>query len=392
MRRRIPTAILAVLLALLPAAARAEIEVTDNLVALAFHDVGLLGTGFVSPAWPSCRYPAASPVEHLFLGGLWVGAKDAAGARRVSTVVGSSNTLAAALERNEFAATGFLRRLSSLQNSEDYDPAALAPLHLETTLRDDPLFSPFGHTPLGLDVTWRALAWPQVALDDAVVLQAVITPRTQPLDSVAVGLWMDTTVGHMEFNQPFWNYYDDVNGALRPADGAPAAFMYERDADADAGLATSWIATQWLGASAPGAPGVSYNRHAYRQEPQEDDWYVPDGATDPRPGRFQSLQNGDWDVGVTPDGDFTRPGNWNGLLSAGPFGPLATGESLTVTLAVVCGADSLAVLEHVAALQAFYDSGFESIVALEDPAAPDVPPAAPGLAAASPNPFNPRTE
>ena len=75
------------------------------------------------------------------------------------------------------------------------------------------------------------------------------------------------------------------------------------------------------------------------------------------------------DVGVTPDGDFTRPGNWNGLLSAGPFGPLATGESLTVTFAVVCGADSLAVLEHAAAVQAFYDSGFESIVALEDPAA-----------------------
>lgn len=388
-------------LLLLSGTAAAQFHTTDaGLVGLTLDPDGLLGTGFLSPAAPSCRYPMGSPVEHLFLGGLWIGGVASDGSHRVSTVAVSPSHYAQAQEANEFANDGTpLTETSNLQNSDLYHPDALATQHLETRLRDDLLFGPDGHAPLGLQVTWRALAWSAAPVDDAVVLQALITPVAEAVDSLCVGLWMDTTVGDTEFTSPWggpspWNYYDDRNGALRPADGVDAVLMYEHDGDGDGGLAPSWIGTQWLGASTaplPGAPPASYNQHRYRAEPAADDWYVPSGETEAVPGRYQLLANGDWDVGATAEADFSTLHNWNGLLSAGPFPALAAGDTLTVTFAVVCGADSTALVANAETLQQFFDDGFEVVVANEDPAPGTVPAAAPGLLAAAPNPFNPRT-
>ncbi len=93
---------------------------------------------------------------------------------------------------------------------------------------DDLVLESGTHESQSLGVRLRALSWHDERYEDAVVLQYVVSNggATSHHD-VYLGLWMDTTVGNTESTSPYpgsstpWNYYDDVNGALRPGE-APA--------------------------------------------------------------------------------------------------------------------------------------------------------------------------
>jgi len=361
-----------------------------------YTDVGLIGVtitnvGYIGNAWsnanqPSCEYPLNSHVEHMFAGGLWVGAVDANNERHVTTGFQDASTLAAGDLLREFDAypdSAVAYRMTEWSNSPNdtlhYDPRALATQQYNCFFNDFTRSETGHHTPLGLEVDMRTFAWSSPYADDFIIIDyAIVNISGTELRDVYLGFWTDLTVGNTQRNNPYdsgaanpWNFYDDVDGAWGPPDFVPPAYTvsgdstiwmgWEHDADGDEGMATSWVGYRLLGTRpgptvpAGGRP-VSYNAWGVRHVPAEDDWYEAEGDT--LPGKYQLMANGDFDVGETQDTDFTIPSDWISLISTGPFPTFAAGDTLHISYAIVCGADSLSLLNNSKAAQVTYDAGF----------------------------------
>jgi len=344
-----------------------------GIIGVAITNLGYIGNGLVNPNQPSTEYPLNSNVEHLFLAGIWVGAKAADGTIHVSTGAQDASNLVAGDEVREFVDTDeAVMNMSNSQNSDYYSPLALATQHIECSFDDYATIESGNHVPLGLKVVLRALAWGSPYADDFVILDyAVINISGSELRDVYVGFWNDTTVGNTEVNDPYdpqapvrWNYYDDVNGGWRPGDvenDPDIWMMWERDDDGDDGMATSWVGTRLLGTipsvePEAGFPPVSYNSWRFRGVPDTDDW---DYELDPpEQGKYQIMGNGQFDVGETQDDDFTTASDWIGMMSTGPFPFMAPDDTIHVTFALTCGADSLGLLANSKVAQVAYDQGF----------------------------------
>jgi len=364
-----------------------------GIIGLTVTNLGYVGNGFSSPNQPSCEYPLNSNVEHMFLGGLWVGAVTADGTIRVTTGAQDSATLEDGESDREFKEYFNLADpadprnkayvWSNSQNSDDFDPRALATQHIEVYMTDylDP--PPVGYLPLGLEVTLRGLAWAPPYADDFVILDyAISNVSGVEMRDVYVGFWNDCSVGNTEHTVPSqydpnapvgWNFYDDKNGAwgadgwVDPAYSVAADpgiwMMHEHDADTDEGLAPSWVGVRLLG-TRPSVqppleqPPVSYNAWMFRHVPAEDDTYLDDNGFQ-QPGKYQIMSNGAFTVGETQETDYTTASDWVGLLSTGPWPTLAPDDTVHVTFAVVCGGDSLALLANSRVAQLAYDQGFD---------------------------------
>lgn len=372
------------------ASPRPDIPIAAGLMNLSISNLGYVGNGF-KQGYSSCEYPQFSHVEHLFLGGLWVGAVTANDTIRVSTGAQDVSNFAAGeniREFEDFTVLGsdsvFVWVWTNLQNAPgdpldpstpSYHPDALANLHVGVQFDDYTSPESSVHVPLGLKVTMRALAWGTPYADDFVILDyTIVNISGQELSDVYVGYWNDTTIGNTQVNDPYgsgtgtsWNYYDDMNGGWRPGDveGDESIWMmYEHDDDGDDEMATSWIGTRLLGMNpapepAVDMPPVSYNAWGFRDVPAEDDVYIDLDTLEELPGKYQLMSNGDWDVGEQEVEDFTRPHDWIAMLSTGPFHYLAPDDSINVTFAVVCGVDSLSLMANSKVAQLAYDEGFQ---------------------------------
>ncbi len=355
---------------------RKDMVTSAGIVGMAITNLGYVGNGLSNPNQPSCEYPISSHVEHLFLAGLWVGAETADGTIHVSTGAQDASNLVAGDEIREFQDTDDpVLVWSNSQNSDDYNPAALATQHIECVFDDYAHVESGNHVPLGIKVVLRVLDWGSPYADDFVILDyRIINISGSELRNVYVGYWNDTTVGNTLINNPYdsaqgtpWNWYDDVNGAWRPGDVAddPGIWMmYEHDDDGDDGMATSWIGARLLGTSPAvvppeGQPPVSYNAWRFRGVPAQDDTYLDEVSGEVMPGKYQIMSNGDFDVGQTQEGeDYSIPSDWVAILSTGPFPHLAPNDTIEVTFAVVCGPDSLGLLANSKVAQVAYDRGF----------------------------------
>ena len=377
----------------------------DN-IRLAINNAGFVGNFFSSPDRPSLVYPYPSHVENLYHGGLWIGARRPDDTVGVSTSADQYGNAAEGEELREFAPTDDpLRVLSNIVGSEFYDPSAVAPWQVECAFHDQITVPASGHVPLGLTVLLRAMSWSVYPYDDAVVLEyRIVNTSGADLTDIHVGFYADTTVGNTEVTTPYgssepgvllWNWYDDMNGAWRPGDFAADPdlwMMWEHDADGDGGAATGWIGCRLLGSDPPsvpatGMPPVSYNAEVFRHFPLTDD-AVPDTANGGfLPGRYQVLANGDFDVGETPERDFSAASDWAGLLATGPVPVLAAGDTLRVTFALVGGADAWELWRNSWRISQLAAAGYVIDPAGAGPAAP----VRPELGAAQPNPFNPST-
>jgi hypothetical protein len=91
--------------------------------------------------------------------------------------------------------------------------------------------------------------------------------------------------------------------------------------------------------------------------PDEDDTYTDDeGFT--RPGKYQLMGNGNFDVGETQEENYHAASDWVCLISSGPFPFMAPNDTIRATFAVVCGPDSLGILANSKVAQVAYDHGF----------------------------------
>ncbi len=366
--------------------ARTDIYTNVGLLGLTVTNLGYLGTSFVSRN-PSGEYPLHSNVEHVYSGGLWVGAVMADGQVRVSTGSQDAAGVGQGDEIREFDLIGLcpedgMRILSNRQNADNFSLEALATQHIECNFNDYANPESGGHEPLGIKVNLRALAWSNPYADDFVILNYRIINISQwELRDLYLGLWMDTTVGNTEQTDPYdpsapvrWYYYDDYNGAWGAQghvhesftpDNDPNIWMaYEHDDDGEEGLATSWIGYRLLGTSEEAQPlegqsPVSYNVWGFRGVPQADDWYYdPDQPDVLEPGKYQIMSNQDFDVGETQEADYSLASNWVSIISTGPFPSLAPADTISLTFAIVAGADSLSLLDNSKIAQLAFDDGF----------------------------------
>jgi len=192
-----------------------------GLLGLGITNLGYIGNSFSSMR-PSGEYYLNSNTEHVYSGGLWVGAVRADGQIRVSTGSQDANGVGQGNEIREFDLIGLceddaVRVISNLPNADNYEIDALATQHIECNFNDYANPEGGGHLPLGIKVHMKTLAWSTPNADDFVMLNYnIINVGSWELRDLYLGLWMDTTVGNTDETDPYgtgapitWNYYDD---------------------------------------------------------------------------------------------------------------------------------------------------------------------------------------
>jgi hypothetical protein len=390
LRRLVSAALVAAALLTAPlllAESRTDLNTDAGLVGLAVTNLGYLGNFLENPNQPSCEYPLNSNVEHLFLAGLWVGAIGPDDTVRVSTGAQDASNLLDGDEIREFdfpdslyPGENYVEVWSNSQNSDNYDPRALATQHIEVIFEDYANVESGRHTPLGLRVYLRVLAWGNPYADDFVILDyAIVNVSGSELRDLYVGFWNDLTVGNTENTNPYdpnapvgWDFWDDYDGALGAegwvdeeytVPGDPDIWlMYERDDDGEEGLATSWAGTRLLGTVPEPEPQldtapVSYHAWRFRNVPERDDAYEDEDG-ELQPGKYQLMSDGGFTRGTIDGIDYDASSNWVQMMGTGPFPTLAPGDTLRATFAMVCAPDSLGLLANSKVAQVAYDDGF----------------------------------
>ncbi len=328
-------------------------------IGLVVTNYGTVGLAFREPGRHSCEYPLGSHIDHMFLGGLWVGGeqnnqtKVSTGAIDISSLQyrdegGFEFTTGQWLgSPMNFPSDSIIER-SLLPVSQYYDPNAISHQDFVCEYTDSNTFIPQSgeeiqvHSPLGIVVRQETYAWSQSFADAYVILSFVIKNVSQyPIENVFLGYWIDTMVGNTDLNPPpnwgpsySWRWYDDANGYVDSMQMA-----YEYDYDGDFGYAESYIGMRILGTDPAINPNTdsSYLDHTQFYEwlfrdTQDPVFFAPQNDIE-RYGRMTTgLNNYEWRGWEGAIGPLNR----SMLLSTGPFEELLPGDSLSFTFAVIC--------------------------------------------------------
>jgi len=320
-------------------------------LALTVTNFGILGEGWNNPEQPSCLYRLHSEleteqVEHFSYAGLWIGGK-VQNKAYVSTAIMDGvfpETDEEGFEFTTSAATADTIKIRSTYSSNRdsplaryYSPDAVSHQDFICDFSDKRTYVPGTeiiipeHQPLGINVHLETYAWSFDYANSFVILNYTITnDTTHTIDSLHVGIWVDASVGNMNFTSIYepgggWNWYDNRNGFLDSV-----AMAYQYDADGDQGWAESYLGVRLLGTSLPRSEYQCYynqwawNGRVYAEYP---DFIMP--KTDDE--RFRKLKS-------MPDAVLpSRDASWMLLISCGSLGSLPPQNSVNVVFAVVCG-------------------------------------------------------
>lgn len=178
---------------------------------------------------PSMEYPIGSGVNHLFEGGLWIGAK-VNGQTRVSTVADDAPTgYRAGLDGFEFTATGSIQERSTLASSEFFSSSAISHQDFVSTCTDSNVVIPGTVTPiqqhqfpLKASVKMKSYAWNFSFADYFVIVDYEITNKSNDVwDSVWFGQWNDLVVRNLNVTQDGGaNFYNKGGGGFLDSFGA----------------------------------------------------------------------------------------------------------------------------------------------------------------------------
>jgi len=318
-------------------------------IGLTITNFGTYGHGFSKwPNQPSCEYPIGSGIEHLYDGGLWIGAyyksnsPDGAGRITgpwVSTGIVDASSVSVRGGGLEFTNLpgAKVNERSSLLDSKFFSPQAISHQDLFMEYSDTNKYLNNGeiitdHEPLGVVVRHEAYAWNYPFADFFVIMNYWIKNTTNKyIDSVFVGLWTDAVVRNTNVTSPrtgstFFNKSGDgYNDSLKIA--------YEFDATGDVGFTDSYIGIQYLGANKV-ADSVNFVSWQYRNT-SNPNFFAP--STDIE--RYRKLAsyfggNNRYGIGIDPAA-LKLPSNRSLLISAGPFKTIAPGDSVNITFAIV---------------------------------------------------------
>lgn len=330
------------------------LSATENVYSQKYTDVGnirLLVGGFGTignnfsglPTVPSCEYPRGSGIEHISLGGLWVGGIKNFNGNRVRAVT------TAAVEGTVQIGQGFEftnpigqelgQRSSDILNLY-YMPSAISQLDFISNFTDTNLTIPASGEripkhdyPLGLGVHFESYSWSYSFADFFVILTySIKNISSTPIDSVYTGLWTEMAIGNTRLGKNragSTGFYSEGGNGLVDS----LRLMYEWDAGLDNGYADSYVGVRFLGAT-PGSQNTFYNAWVYRNA-NGDEWQQSPVDDEQKYRRLASTFLNQVTIDeATPL--LQKPGSRTSLVSTGPFIRLEPGDSIKVNFAVIC--------------------------------------------------------
>jgi len=331
-------------------------------IGLTVSNFGIYGNGLnnltAANRRPSCEYPLGSGIEHIFVGGLWIGGfqKDNPNSTSllgpfVSTAAIDASSLTSGrnggFEYTNASGSKVVER-SSLLDSRFYNPDAISHQDFvmdftdtNTTYLNGETISE--HVPFGVVVHQEDYAWNFPFADFFVIMNYTIkNVTTKYLDSVYVGLWTDAVVRKTKINtttnSAFYSHGGDAyNDTLRIA--------YEYDADGDGPLTDSYVGFLFLG-STPTLDSVFQNGSEILPSTNFNSW-THNNTTDPNffaptddLARYRKMQGwfggqNRYGSGINPQ-DLKIPSNRSLMITHGYYKNIAPGDSINVVFAIVC--------------------------------------------------------
>lgn len=320
-------------------------------IGLTISNFGTFGDGFAiqSPVdQPSCEYPIGSGIEHLFVGGLWVGGKRSDGTIFVTTGakdIPSLRDVAAGFEfTNSADPNDVVRERSSLIDSPFFDPDAVSHQDFLADFSDSNVVVPGTtiripqHAPAKISVHLEAYAWNFPFADDFVILNYTIKNSSKVLfEDLYVSLWSDLVVRNTKITPPRVGspFYSHVGNGY--ADSMRMAYAFDLDGDpgfTDNGM---YVALKLLGSTPQFGDTTykrktSYNAWLFRNT---DDPVLFSPTTDIENYQKQSVPLDPLYLETVIKG---KPGNYMTLLTTGPFERLEPDSTINVAFAIICGA------------------------------------------------------
>lgn len=333
---------------------------TVGNIALTVSNFGTIGTrNAYWPDQPSCQYPKGSRIEHIYQGGLWVGA--------ISRINGDQRVTTGATDRASASRFGqgyelnsepgsIVNQRSTLSESQYFSEDAISHQDFLAEYTDrDTLVPGFSHTPLGIRVHQESYAWNFPFADAFVILNYTIyNAGADTLDSVYVGFWNNGVVRNTNEVQPgrvpATTYFS--HGANGYADSLRMMYTFDYDGIPGSSPANSYVGVRLLG-SRPFPHSVDsvgnlrqrtyYNAWEFRSSTGAAEYLSPgtnDGGDDGGSGfrsRYYRMA-----TSLTPAQIAAlrvpprAPGNFTTMLSTGPFTTLYPGDSVNVNFGVIC--------------------------------------------------------
>lgn len=314
---------------------------------LTISNFGTLGHGFNKwPFQPNCEYPAGSGIEHIFSGGLWIGAFAGGAGPHVSSAavdVSSVRDVAAGFEYTNAVGTRTEER-STLADSRFFSPDAISHQDFVADFTDSnrvvpgtTVTIPEHNSPLKVNVHMETYAWNFSFAENFVILNyAIRNDNTVPLDSAYIGLWIDMVVRNTNLSPPRGSAFFNRGGngfidSLR--------MCYEFDVNGDPGFTDSYIGLAVLGSEPiqyfgpkPGGTDslgarVVFNSWQFRNT-TDPIYFSPENDRE----RYEKMASG---LPVTEYPNLRSASNRSVLLSTGPFRRIEPGETVNVVFAVV---------------------------------------------------------
>ncbi|HHG86262.1 MAG TPA: hypothetical protein ENJ82_16045, partial [Bacteroidetes bacterium] len=328
---------------------------TASNVGLTVSNLGIIGNAFNGSfdleGFPSCKYPKDSDIEHIFDGGLWVGAKINGVTDAVTTgALDASSGYSTGRAGFEFSAPvgSQLLEKSSLFDSPVFDPSAVSHQDFIADFADTAIIVPGTNTPildhndpLDISVHMESYNWNFPFADYFVILNFRITNiGNQNLEDVYIGYWTDcivrnlsiTNVGSSGFFSRGGNGYID---SLHMA--------YEFDADPNlSSFTSSYVSTKFLGAT--DKTGFRHPKLDTNFRSHYSTWQF-NNSSDPLYffpqddfARYAKMSNGlnflpQFQSQIIPN--IRTPSNRTHLVSTGPYANLAPGDYIDVAFAIV---------------------------------------------------------
>lgn len=316
-------------------------------IGLTVTNFGVYGHGFVLwPRQPSCEFPLGSGIEHLFDGGIWIGAytaNDSLGSGRLGPFVTTAAVDAASVAARgggfEFTNKPKARviELSSLPDSKVYSPNAISHQDFYMEYSDTSRTLAGGepipdHTPLGVYITNRSYAWNLSFANNFIIMDYWIKNVSNKfLDSIYVGLWTDAVVRNTNVTSPRsgGTFYDKGGNGYSITN----KIAYEFDAIGDIGFTDSYFGVQFLGASAS-YDSVNFNSWQFRNTTDPNLFAPQDDFARylKLQGYFGGTNRFPYNI---PPSVLRAPSNRSILISVGPLRKLKPGDSVNVVFAII---------------------------------------------------------
>jgi len=323
-------------------------------IGLTITNFGTIGHGFTLwPGQPSCEYPKASAIEHLFDGGLWIGGYKN-GVIRVTTgaIDASSSNRGEGFEYTNAAGQTITQR-SSLLTSPFYSPLAIS--HQDFICEYTDTNTNIGgqlivnHNPLGLKVIQQSYCWNYPYADFFVIMRYRIINigyrgDNSRIDSIYTGMWTDLVVRNTQITRPGGSTFYTKGG-----NGWDSLYNmgYEFDAAGDVGFTNSYIGVKFLGSTPFGRTmadtlptGRNFVTWQFRNT-VDPVYFAPqsDEGTPTQIGRYGKMKGyftGTTQVNPTIISQIKQPSNRSVLVSGGPYTSLNYLDTLEVVFGIVC--------------------------------------------------------